>query len=135
LSAPAPLVLSLSVQRNLRSLRQTAEASPMSVFAIAELVETPEGEAFYRKQLSKLTVKIPGAFDYSVTFSVEAGHPAGPCRHMSMSVNRPGRKPNSLAVMMVAEEFGFTGSLDEWIVWDEPLDDRRAAVNIVQPLN
>jgi len=84
------------------------------------------------KQMTKQTVYLPAA--YAVTFSIETNHPAGTCRHMSMSVKTEGRVPNEHAVWMVCEELGFTGSLQECHIWLEDLEGHGHAINVVQSL-
>ena len=103
---------------------------------VAKLLKTAEGKRQHMDQMNEQSIAIPMGF--LVTFSIEAGHPVGVCRHMSMSVMREGRAPNPEAVWMVAEELGFQGGLSACHVYKEDLqrgDERAIAINVVQPLN
>jgi len=70
--------------------------------------------------------------DHRVTFSFEY-QPFGLCRHLSVSVPRPGRAPRFEVVEIIAKEFGFhefppaVGR-----VWMEEFDPGHMAVNIVE---
>ena len=83
-------------------------------------------------RMTAQTITLPLSF--MVTYSVEIGHPAGRCRHLSVSIEQEGRAPGAEAVWMIAEEFGFYGSLESCTVWLEELRGRQSiAVNVVQP--
>lgn len=118
----------------LHYLRKVAEAAPVDMLTLTERVKTPEGKRRHLDKMNFQTVSIP--VGYLVTFSIEHGHPIGPCRHMSMSSARPDRVPTTRAVWMCAKELGFTRSLSECDgVWLEDLlrgDGRKKAVNVVQ---
>jgi hypothetical protein len=80
------------------------------------------------------TVVIPGPWQFFVVFTIETGHPAGTCRHMSLSIRRKDRVPSPAAVWMVAEELGFSGGLLACSAWLERLSDGGIAINVAQPL-
>ena len=83
--------------------------------------------------MAALTIYLP--ISYTVTFSVESGHPAGLCRHLSMSgARRSGKAPTPEAIWMVAELLGFQGTLKACTQWMEDIGDGDKAVNIIQPL-
>ncbi len=136
MTAAAPLIIDERARRRLADLRARAMASPLDVLQIMRDVKTPAGKAHHLAKMEKQTVRIDGPWPFFVTFSVETGHRAGTCRHMSMSVFRKGRVPSPEAVWMVAAEMGFVGSLEACDgVWTENLSDGGVAVNIVQAVD
>src|SRR5690348_18237533 len=106
-----PLVIDEEVKSQIKACVELAEANPIDMPALMECIKTVEGKAHHMAQMTRQTVKIPIA--YMVTFSIEYGHPCGPCRHMSMSVQRAGRLPNEIGLWMIATEFGFWGTLQD----------------------
>jgi hypothetical protein len=59
--------------------------------------------------------------------------PIGLCRHLSVSVETPGRLPHMLAVGMIAEAFGFVPGMKREI-WVEEFEPGHHAVNVVEPV-
>lgn len=87
-------------------------------------------------------VLIPQAF--KVVFSIEdqgsekinGRGGLGRCRHLSMSINKPGRVPNPIAVDMIVEEFGFDNPLYHCAVWAENFGDNTLlAINVLEPVD
>lgn len=67
---------------------------------------------------------------YRCAFSFEL-QPCGWCRHLSVSVDNPGKLPAIPAVELIMEEFGFEGDIHNQIhVWMEPPEDPYA-VNVL----
>jgi hypothetical protein len=132
MAASTPLIIGETQKRELRVLRERAALEPVDVLEVLELIKTPEGEREHRDRMTVLSIPLPLAF--LVTFSIETGHPAGTCRHMSMSSLRRGRLPIPEAVWMVCEELGFVGSLQACRTWVEDLPDGEKAINVVQPV-
>ena len=127
-----PLLLDNNVRQSIRELVALAHANPVQIADLGILLSTPEGKAHHMALMSRQTITIP--FAYLVTFSIEVGQPTGTCRHMSMSVQRDGRLPNEHAVWMIAQEFGFWGTLVQCSVWLEKLQGHGQAINIIQPI-
>jgi len=128
-----PLLVGPIEKLALADLAKLAAAHPVDMKGLTKRIESQEGKARHMAQMTAQTVHIPVA--YLVTFSIETGHPAASqCRHMSMSVARAGRVPLPQAVWMVAEELGFTGSLQACTVWVEDLQGHGKAINVVQPV-
>lgn len=128
------LILTLETLEEFAALRELAAERPVDARTLMERIAI-QGDAAHRAQMAAQTVRIPGLFfSFWVTFSIEVGHPAGTCRHLSMSGERARRGPHPVVVWTVAEYFGFTGSLDACRCWLEPLSDGRVAVNVVQPV-
>lgn len=129
-----PLVIDKEVKSQIKACVELAEANPVDMPALMNRIKDPVGKAHHMAQMNRQTVKIP--FAYLVTFSIEHGHPCGPCRHMSMSVHREGRIPNPIGVWMIAQEFGFWGALTNCeAIWEEDLQGHGKAINIVQRVN
>jgi hypothetical protein len=129
-----PLVIGPTELAALAALRERAAARPVDMRRLIRVIKTRRGKGDHCAQMNAQTVYLPLGF--SVTFSIETGHPIGSCRHMSMSSGKPGRVPSPEAVMMVAEPLGFVGGLDACCgVWVETLVPQGRAVNIVQPLS
>lgn len=112
-------------------LRALAEKSPVDVFTLAERMKSAEESLKHRAQMQAQTITIPRGF--TVTFSVEVGHPVGVCRHMSMAAPDAGRLPAMPALWLVAEALGFVDGLWACTVWKEEISAGGFAVNIVQP--
>jgi len=134
-----PLIIGAAQKAALAGLRtKAATEPPIDMRGLAEWLKDPAHKRAHMKHMDELTVEIPIGF--LVTFSIEVGHPAGAARHMSMSSPVRGRTPTPEAVWMVAEELGFTGSIEQCTIWLEDLqrgprhDDRAKAVNVVQLL-
>jgi hypothetical protein len=127
-----PLVIDESVREQIKACVELAEANPLDMPTLMERIKDPQKKAHHMAQMTRQTVKVPLA--YMVTFSIEHGHPMGTCRHMSMSVQREDRLPNEFGIWMIAQEFGFWGSLKDCAGWIEDLKGHGHAVNIVQPL-
>jgi hypothetical protein len=68
---------------------------------------------------------------YTVAFSFEE-QPAGICRHLSVSVDKPGKLPSRPAVEMVCKAFGFTNFPPDGGVWVEEYSRGEFAINAVE---
>lgn len=128
--AGTPFLIGPEQIEALRLLREEAARRPVDVRTLNARLATEQGKTAHRDQMTAQTVEIPVA--YLVTFSVEVGHPGGAARHLSMSVQRPGRGPLPEVVWMVAQELGFVGTLSECTVWIEDLQGHGKAVNLAQ---
>jgi len=130
-----PLVIGPEQQRALAALQELAAARPVDIKQLLATISDPEAKRRHMDQMNAQTVEIP--FGFLVTYSIEAGHPCGICRHMSMSSPAKDRLPSPEAAWMIASELGFAGDLSHCSVWIEELQrpGRRAkAINVVQPL-
>ncbi len=67
---------------------------------------------------------------YRCVFSYEL-QPCGWCRHLSISVDNPGKLPSVPAVELIMGEFGFKGDIHSQIhVWMEP-PEKPYAINVL----
>ena len=131
-----PLMFGDAERKALRALRELAAKCPVDMPTLVQRIKTREGKRSHMDQMNAQTVTIPMGF--LVTFSIENGQPAGPCRHMSMSSPAKGRAPSLEAVWMIAEELGFSGGLAACLVYPEELqrgETREVAINLVQPVS
>lgn len=127
-----PLIFTDEARQQIVALCKLAEDNPVDMVGIDEWIKIPYRKEMHMAQMTAQTMMIPMAF--LVTFSIEHGHPCGPCRHMSMSVQREGRMLHPAAVWMVAKEFGFWGVIEDCdAVWQEELKQGNA-INVVQVL-
>jgi hypothetical protein len=98
---------------------------------LIKVIDTRAGKRRHQRQMTKQSVPIP--MTCLVTFSIELGHPGGhSARHLSMSVGCEGQVPSPDGAWMVADVLGFTGALDQCVVWLERLQEHGEAVNVVQ---
>ena len=130
-----PLIIGSDQEAAFRALKRYAAEHVVDMNKLMPALETEKGKRKHLEKMSQQTLEVPMGF--RVTYSVERNHPAGTCRHLSMSAPAKDRVPSPEAVWMVAEYFGFKGGLAACAVWEEELergDGRQIAINIVQPL-
>ena len=109
-----------------------ANAFPVNVQDLIQQLKTPHGETAHRMQMTVQSVELP--VGYLVCYSIEDGHGAGRCRHLSISGPKPDQLPSPEAAWLIAEEFGFVGNLLQCAMWLEDLMQGRA-MNLVQPIS
>jgi len=84
---------------------------------------------FERSEASE-NVMLPRGYRVAISFEAQ---PSGLCRHLSVSIDRPGKLPSVEAVKMIAEAFGFPRfPPDPGHIWLEEFDPGHEAVNVVQ---
>jgi len=71
-------------------------------------------------------VDLPVGFRAAISFEEQ---PVGLCRHLSISVDKPGALPNPAAVGMIAKEFGCEHAVAA--PWIEEFEPGHEAVNII----
>lgn len=75
-------------------------------------------------------VLIPLGYRASISFEEQ---PAGIMRHLSISVEKDGMMPSKQAIVMIAQEFGFTlGEGQEGQTWVEEFRPGHYAFNLIQ---
>lgn len=81
--------------------------------------------------IASQSVLIPDGYRAAISFERQ---PAGLLRHLSVSVDAPGRVPNAPAMEMIAREFGFALPLSgpHSTVWLEEFEPGHRAVNVLQ---
>jgi hypothetical protein len=67
---------------------------------------------------------------YRIVYSIERQNP-GLVRHLSVSVDTPGRVPNIPAMTEIMKLFGFTQQLEECMVSMEEIGDNHQAINVM----
>lgn len=118
----------------IHALIQKAEGKFVNLAEVSPRLKAgdPVVSRYYQAQMRDQTIEIPT--DFFVTYSFEMGHPAGLCRHLSMSMTKKGHVPSMDAVWMIAEKMGFIGSLKMCTCWFEDLTSGQKAINVVQPV-
>lgn len=121
------------------TLRELAVANPVHMPGLTARLAIEAAKDAHRRQMTAQTITLPPG--WLCTFSIETGHPCGVARHLSISRSgvRPGMAPHPAMVAEIAREFGFTGTLSDWICWPEVLEGHGSegygtAVNVVQPV-
>lgn len=138
MSAMRALIIGDEERAAIRAAIDHAAAHPISLETIKRLrVTIPQGRDLALadrpkdfKRPESEHVYLPGGYRASISFEQQ---PIGLCRHLSVSVDTPGRVPNMLAVGMIAEAFGFVAGMDRKI-WVEEFDPGHHAVNVVEPV-
>jgi hypothetical protein len=129
----SPLLIGPAQREALDELREKAAATPVEMKGLIDRLESPIGKAAHMARMTEQSLELP--FGFLVTFSIETGHPCGVARHLSMSSPKVGRVPTPDGLWMIAEILGFTGSLDDCIVWPEKLQGHAGmAINVIQPI-
>lgn len=135
MTTAAPLLITPAIREGFGKLRDLAAENPIDMHAVLADLKTGAGQRRHSARMKRLTIAFPsGRWVWTVTFSIEHGHPVGPCRHLSVSIHRKGRVPHPEAMRLIAEDFGFVGGLEACQVWPEDSGDRETAINLVQPL-
>jgi hypothetical protein len=129
------LVLGEKERELLADLRVNALSNPIHLNEeiVEKLAHSKEYRNTHLMLMAKFTIDIP--MGYAVTYTIETGHPAGPCRHMSMSVTTPSRMPSPEAVNLIAEYLGFVGGYEACTCWIENVGPNKQAINLIQPLD
>jgi len=127
-----PLIITPHERAQIATLMELAQRQSVNMIEIMDRLERPLGKELHLAQMTAQTIFIPFAF--MVTFSIETNHPCGTCRHLSMSSQREGRIPNEHAMLMLAQEFGFWGTLQDCQIWKEELLGHGIAINLIQPI-
>lgn len=126
-----PLLIGAKQKQAIRAVCALAEANPIDMLQRIEQLQTEVGKIAHMAQMTGQTIELPTAF--LVTYSVELGHPAGKCRHLSVSIEREGRVPSPEGVWIIAQEFGFTGQIKDCArIWLEKVEGGGDAVNLLQ---
>lgn len=127
------LVIGPAERLAIADLVTIAAGAVVDVGQLGARLRTRDGKLAHMVHMTRQTILLPEA--WLVTYSIETGHPGGRFRHLSVSVEREGRMPGPEAVWMIAECFGFQGSLAASCkVYLEQLRGRAgAAVNVLQP--
>lgn len=107
-----------------------AEANPIEALKAAEAAE--RDLAGYRDMMGTLSIDIP--VGYHVTFSHEIQPSGLHYKHISISIDRPGRMPHPVAVDMILEAFEMRHIQDmrEGNFWIEEETPTCKAINVLQ---
>ncbi len=128
-----PFIIGPDEKRLIADLIERAAAAPVAYETVREMAAQYDKLKGQNIMFDPFTISIP--IDYTVTYTHEFQRPDVCCRHLSMSVNRPGRAPNAFAMQMLMDEFGFKNRLGQTPMYIEPLLNERAAINVIEPLD
>ena len=128
------IVFDQATRLALSDLRRLASDQPVDISTLTARLRIPDERRKHRAQMQAQALAIEGEVTLLIVYSVETGHPAGSCRHMSISVDRPRMMPSQAVTERVMAEFGFLGGAAACSVWTEKMGDGQTAVHVVQPL-
>lgn len=131
------LAITENVRREINAAVERAAAHPVSLEEVKRVMkgipqDTPDVKLSDRPADFKRTesehVLIPHGFRASFSFEHQ---PNGLCRHLSVSVDTPGRVPNMPAMQVIAEAFGFQSGGPRRFFCEE-FEPGHHAVNLVE---
>ena len=128
-----PLFIGKKELDELDQLRIRAAKNPIDVVATLAKLNTEEGKAAHKRLVTSQSIELP--VGYLVSFTIETGHPAGTCRHMTLGVMQKDYGPSLDAVRMVAEALGFVGGVSCCAIWLDKTEGHGLGVNLVQPVD
>lgn len=109
----------------LRSLKEYAEANPMSMDDLLDIINGDIGNA---GNFAEFTRHIP--FGYRVVYSIEQQIP-GDIRHLSVSCQK--QAPSPEAVELIMKEMGFEENSTGYTkTFTEDIGEGKIAINVVQ---
>lgn len=114
-----------------------ASIARLEAFAQANIASWADVQSMATSALPPLgddprrTLVIPFGFRCVLSYEMQR---AIKCRHLSVSVDQPGKMPHEQAVDEIAKLFGFTQGIHglSVTVWTEQIGDHRA-INLVEP--
>lgn len=127
------LFINDEVRAHIRAMIERAEAHPISIDTIVagkiddqgkSVIELTDRKPGFERPASE-HLMIPAGF--RVALSIEE-QPAGWCKHLSISVPKPGKIPTHEAAAMIADEFGFQRIDMQWL---EEFEPGHHAVNLI----
>lgn len=124
-----PLVLNEASRADIQRVKRFADLHRVP---LGQVLDTVAGKAGPVGNNPAYTCVVP--FGYRCCFSIE-DQPKGTFRHLSISVSGDGYAPSTEAAEALALEFGFTGSLKDWAIYEEKYSGvNKAAINFLQRL-
>jgi hypothetical protein len=110
------------------------ELASQNRMTLQEMKDIMEGKVNFDPSIrnKEYTMYIPEIF--FVTYTEEEQTNNVLCRHLSMScVN--GEPPEKCVLTFMMREFGFVNDVEKVVLWLEKVEDGRAAINVVEPLD
>jgi hypothetical protein len=136
------LLIGPSEKEQIAAIVERARANPLPLDFVKQgwlddrtKVTLQDAEQAPKRPRKSEGVSIP--IGYLAAFSFEH-QPGGLCRHLSVSVDTPGRLPDDFSMLMIAQAFGFEGAdiLEPKpfadVCWNEEFEPGHYAVNLVQ---
>lgn len=118
------LLINEDAEKRIQDVVQYAKKHRISADKMKEIMETGEAAV-----LSDPNFACYFETNYRTVFTIEE-HPCGWMRHLSVSVDRPGRWPLPEAVEYLMEIYGMGKSLKKAYVYQEKEDE---AINVLMP--
>jgi hypothetical protein len=129
-----PFIIDDTTKQAIERIKTHAEAN---VYTIDDLLDIKNGdESLIPGNNPDFTCTLP--FGYRVVFTVEAQFDGSRVRHLSMSVDTPGKSPNPIAVQEVMKLAGFEKDLNDLMkigyVRQEKFGENRYAISVVEKI-
>ena len=124
----AVLMVGEAEKQQIKNLIAFAALHPYSTEQLKKIIA---GELKAPGDSALNNISLPVGFN--VTYTVEE-QPFGKARHISVSVDRPGKLPAPEAVDMILEEFGFRGRLMDKTPGVHFWVEAEKAINVVEAL-
>lgn len=86
----------------------------------------------YKRPIPSVCVEIPVGYMACISFEMQ---PAGLCRHLSVSIDKPGKVPTREVCLALAVLFGFRKANTDCVAWLEEFEPGEFAINMVQPVS
>jgi hypothetical protein len=128
------LVVTPTKQDEIKALVERAEARP-TPYATMKLMAAKHAAGMRPETPPNRGMSLAIPHGYFATFTIEEHKPGKLFRHLSISVDTPGKAPHPAAVEMLMKEFGFTRALMDCAIWQENYGPDRTAINIVEPID
>lgn len=106
----------------LKALQVETEGAHLTL----EMRRQQQGPDFEKKRPRSESVNLPIGYRAAISFEEQ---PVGMCRHLSVSVDKPGALPSPEAFDMIAKEFGCAHPM--CAPWIEEFEPGHSAINIV----
>jgi hypothetical protein len=119
------LVLNKEIKNKFKTLVKYAEKYK---FTMDDLLDIKNGEGVIAGEVADYTLEFD---NFRVVFSIEEQVP-GNVRHLSVSVNIPGKLPSIYVVEEIMKMVGFENELENCAISLEDLPDGEKAVNVLE---
>lgn len=121
-----PLAIGEKEKKAIKQLIEYARTHPYSREKLQLIVDGMEQAP---GDIKPYSISLPVGF--KVVFTIE-DQPMGICKHLSVSVDDPKKLPSPEAINMIAEEFGFVGTVENMEYGTVFLEEESNAINIIQ---
>lgn len=120
------LIIGAAQKDKIKNLVDYAEKN---IFSMDDLLDTVNKEMESAGDMDGFSIDLPVGF--KVVYSIEQ-QPAGKVRHLSVSVDTPGRCPSPESIQVIMDEIGFKNTLLKCKVGMEKIGENHEAVNVLE---